>query len=28
MWKYFKNFKTISFRPFAMAESDSELEGS
>ena len=23
MWKYFKTLKTISFRPFAMAESES-----
>ena len=28
MWKYFKNFKTISFRPFAMAESEGSQGGS
>jgi hypothetical protein len=28
MWKYFKTFKTISFRPFAMAESEGSQGGS
>ncbi len=28
MWKYFKTFKTISFRPFVMAESEGSQGGS